>query len=193
MIKGLGYTFGMFIGIPLIVIVVNFLFFRGNQVTQKEVGEYIANSKIIEVRVSAGIKQVWDVYYPKITQGNNVKVIIRVDFYSPEHHKYMELITFDGYDFRGEYHYDNNRTRIEVIRSGGDFLVRANQVQWNDPAYGTEANPVPVFGVKVIKSGTGDSQVEFDVPEDLNRIFVEQYLDHFLSEDAFDKLFRSKT
>jgi len=189
MVKGLGYTLGVFIGFPLILVAVNFLFFRGNQVTQKEVGEYIANSKIIEVRVSAGITPVWDVYYPKITQGNNVKVIIRVDFYSPEHHKYMELITFDGYDFRGEYHYDNNRTRDVIIYSGGNFLVRANQVQWNDPAYGTEANPVPVFGVKVINSGTGDSQVAFDVPDDLNRIFVEQYLDHFLSKEDFKKLF----
>ncbi|MFG6653199.1 hypothetical protein ACG0Z5_01785 [Scandinavium sp. M-37] len=189
MVKGLGYTLGVFIGFPLILIVVNFLFFSGNDVTQKEVGEYISGSKVIEVSIPSESAEISEGYYPKLTQGNNLKRVIRVQFYSLAHHKYMELITFNGYDFRGEYHYDNNKTRDVIIYSGGDFLVRANQVQWNDPAYGTEANPVPVFGVKVIKSGTGDSQVAFDVPDDLNRIFVEQYLDHFLSKEDFKKLF----
>ncbi|XUA17339.1 hypothetical protein ACQVA2_11635 [Citrobacter sp. OP27] len=189
MIRGLGYTFGMFIGIPLILMVVNFLFFRGNQVTQGEVTEYIVHSKVIEVFIPTESTEIWDIYYPKLTRGNNSRCFFKTIFYSQEHHKHMALITIDGYDFRGEYHYDNNRTRNDVIYSGGNFLVRANKAQWNDPAYGTEANPVPVFGVKVIESGTGDSQVGFDVPDNLNRIFVEQYLDHFLSKEDFKKLF----
>jgi hypothetical protein len=189
MFRGLGYTFGMFIGIPVLLIIVNFLFFRGNQVMQKEVDNYIANSKIIEIFIPTETEQDSEGYYPKLTQGDNVKRIIRVCFYSTAHRKYLELITFNGYDSRGENNYDNNTTRSAVIYSGGVFLVRANKAQWSDPAYGTEANPVPVFGMKVIKSGTGDSQVGFDVPDDLNRIFVEQYLDHFLSKKDFKKLF----
>ncbi|XUA17338.1 hypothetical protein ACQVA2_11630 [Citrobacter sp. OP27] len=189
MFRGLGYTFGMFIGIPLILIVVNFFFFRGNQVTQNEVTEYIVDSKIIEVVIPAESTEIWDSYYPRLTRGNNLKCFFQIMFYSQKYHKHMALITFDGYDFRGEYHYDNNRTRNDVIYSGGYYLVRANKAQWNDPAYGTEANPVPVFGVKVIKSGTGEPDAEFDVPDNLNRIFVEQYLDHFLSKEDFKKLF----
>jgi len=189
MFRGLGYTFGMFIGIPLLLIIVNFLFFRGNQVMHKEVDSYIANSKIIEIFIPVGIEHDSEGYYPKLTQGNNIKRIIRVCFYSTAHRKHLELITFNGYDSRDGNNYDNNYTRSAVIHSGGYFLVRANKVQWNDPAYGTEANPVPVFGVKVIKSGTGDSQVAFDVPDNINRIFVEQYLDHFLSKKDFKKLF----
>ncbi|MFJ3456506.1 hypothetical protein ACIPMZ_05985 [Scandinavium goeteborgense] len=188
MIRGLGYTFGMFIGIPLLLIVVNFLFFRGNQVTENEVAKYIVESRIIEVVVPGGITRISEGYYPKLTQGNNVKRIYRTIFYSQEHHKYMMLITFKGYDFRGKYNHDNNDLRNTIIYFGGNFLVRANKAQWNDPAYGTEANPVPVFGVKAIKI-TRDSQVEFDVPDNLNRIFVEQYLDHFLSKENFKKLF----
>ncbi|XUA17337.1 hypothetical protein ACQVA2_11625 [Citrobacter sp. OP27] len=189
MFRGLGYTFGMFIGIPLLLIIVNFLFFRGNQVTQNEVAEYIAESRVIEVVVPGGIARISEGYYPKLTQGNNVKRIYRIIFYSQEYHKYMMLITFDGFDFRGKYNHDNNDLRNTIIYFGGNFLVRANKAQWNDPAYGTEANPVPVFGVKAIKSGTKDLQVEFDVPDNLNRIFVEQYLDHFLSKEDFKKLF----
>ncbi|MCS2154136.1 hypothetical protein MUU49_16385 [Scandinavium goeteborgense] len=189
MIRGLGYTFGMFIGIPLLLIIVNFLFFRGNQVTQNEVENYIANSKVIEIFIPVGIEHDSEGYYPKLTQGNNIKRIIRVCFYSPAHRKYLELITFNGYDSRNGNNYDNNYTRSAVIHSGGYFLVRANKAQWSDPAYGTEANPVPVFGVKVIENGVGEPQVEFDVPDNLNRIFVEQYLDHFLSKENFKKLF----
>jgi len=179
----------MFIGIPLLLIIVNFLFFRGNQVTQNEVTKYIVESKIIEVVIPAEPTEIWDSYYPRLTRGNNLKCFFQIMFYSQKYHKHMALITFDGYDFRGEYHYDNNRTRNDVIYSGGYYLVRANKAQWNDPAYGTEANPVPVFGVKVIKSGTGEPDAEFDVPDNLNRIFVEQYLDHFLSKEDFKKLF----
>jgi hypothetical protein len=189
MIRGLGYTFGMFIGIPLLLIIVNFLFFRGNQVTQNEVAKYIVESKIIEVVVPGGVKRISEGYYPKLMQGDNVKSIYRIIFYSHEHHKYMMLITFDGYDFRGKYNHDNNMIRNTIIYFGGNFLVRANKGQWSDPAYGTEANPVPVFGVKAIKSETRDLQVEFDVPDNLNRIFVEQYLGHFLSKEDFKKLF----
>jgi hypothetical protein len=189
MIRGLGYTFGVFIGIPLLLIIVNFLFFRGNQVTQEEVSEYIANSNSVEVTIPTGATRLSEVYYPKLTQGNNLKIFFRITFYSSKYHKHMELITFNGYDFQGEYHYDNNRIRNTIIYFGGDFLVRANNAQWNDPAYGNEANPVPVFGVKVVKSGTRDSQEAFDVPDNLNRIFVEQYLDHFLSKEDFKKLF----
>jgi hypothetical protein len=188
MIRGLGYTFGMFIGIPILLIIVNFLFFRGNQVTQDEVTEYIVDSKVIEAVVPGGVTPISEGYYPKLTQGNNVKSIFRIIFFSKEYHKYMMLITFDGYDFRGKYNHDNNDLRNTIIYFGGNFLVRANKAQWNDPTYGTEANPVPVFGVKAIKI-TRDSQVEFDVPDNLNRIFVEQYLDHFLSKEDFKKLF----
>jgi hypothetical protein len=187
--RGLGYTFGMFIGIPILLIIVNFLFFRGKQVMPKEVDNYIANSKIIEIYIPTETEQDSEGYYPKLTQGDNVKRIIRVCFYSTAHRKYLELITFNGYDSRGHNNYDNNYTRSAVIYSGGYFLVRANKAQWSDPAYGTEANPVPVFGVKAIKSGTKDLKVEFDVPDNLNRIFVEQYLDHFLSKEDFKKLF----
>ncbi|MCS2158971.1 hypothetical protein MUU48_18990 [Scandinavium sp. H11S7] len=189
MIRGLGYTFGVFIGIPILLIIVNFLFFRGNQVTQNEVENYIANSKIIEIFIPTETEQDSEGYYPKLTQGDNFKRIIRVCFYSTEHRKYLELITFNGYDSRDGNNYDNNYTRSAVIYSGGHFLVRANKAQWSDPVYGTEANPVPVFGVKVIENGVGEPQVEFDVPDNLNRIFVEQYLDHFLSKEDFKKLF----
>jgi len=189
MFRGLGYTFGMFIGIPLLLVIVNFLFFRGNQVTQDEVTKYISDSKIIEVVVPRGITRISEGYYPKLTQGNNVKRIFRTIFYSEEHHKFMMLITFKGYDFRGKYNHDNNMIRNTIIYSGGVFLVRANKAQWSDSVYGTEPNPVPVFGVKVIENGVGEPQVEFDVPDNLNRIFVEQYLDHFLSKEDFKKLF----
>lgn len=209
--KGIGYVLGVFIVIPVTIAIVNFLFFRGNQVTQKQVSEYINDSRIVEIfipRVGLERNMGKDIekdrtklesesYHPKLTRGNNTKSIYRFIFYSEKYNKYMMLINFDGFDYGDPFNHDRNDERNKIVLSGNYFLVRANNKQWNDVNYGSEANPVPVFGITL--SGRGyekfstkmleRDKILFDVSEQINRIFVEQYLDHFLPHDAYKKLF----
>ncbi len=43
--KKMGFVIGLLIGIPLFIILINFLFFRGNNPSEKEVNSYISHSK----------------------------------------------------------------------------------------------------------------------------------------------------
>lgn len=198
MLKGFGFIFGLTVGIPLLIIIINFLFFRGNQVTSEQVKKYIDNSAIIEVFIPSGIKRNYKVYYPKLTRGNNIKVIYRHTFYAEQYQKYLMLVSFAGFDYSDVFNGDISKSRCRVIGEGGYFLVRANQAQWNDPAYGTAKNPIPIFGVEIIGREEGkpkdirsirQTKEQFDVRDEINVIFVEQYLDHFITKAEFNKLF----
>ncbi len=98
----------------------------------------------------------------------------------------------------GAFNLDLNDDRISVIWSGKYFMVRINNIQLNDESYGSEENPVPVLGVTLSGRGyeTIDPQVlaedrnHSDVSERVNRIFVEQYLNNFISNESFKKLFQ---
>lgn len=224
--KAMGYTIGVFIVVPVIITVVNFLFFRGNQITKQQITQYINDSSTIEVFIPpqkiddyvinimnvemekmAKIENMkdtsklkYETYSPKITQrGDNTKVIYRFTFYSKKYNRYMVLINFDGFEYYDGAlsNHDHNYERNRVIYSGRYFMVRVNNKQWNDKNYGSEINPVPVFGVTL--SGRGyeefspgvlvESRKQSDVSDKINRIFVEQYLNYFLPSDAYKKLF----
>ncbi|EEJ9033710.1 hypothetical protein [Salmonella enterica] len=214
--KGVGYALGVFVVIPAIIIIVNFIFLRGNKVTQKEITQYIDDSKTVELfipptcipkiepkcKIGEGIKDRTILKYKNYslnsTQENNIKTFNRFIFYSQKYNKYMMLINFNGFDYRGAFNLDLNDDRISVIWSGKYFMVRINNIQLNDESYGSEKNPIPVFGITLSGHGyeTIDPQVlaedrkHSDVSEQVNRIFVEQYLNNFISNESFKKLFR---
>ncbi|EHR8838583.1 hypothetical protein ABJ851_004035 [Shigella flexneri] len=115
-------------------------------------------------------------------------------FYSHHYNKYFALFSFDGFDYDGNI--DRNAlVRIPVLVKGGYFIVRVNNKQLSDLSYGSENNPVPVFGVTVSSRGYDTDWVlkqdrgHFDVSDKINRVFVEQYLNYFLPEEDFKKLF----
>ncbi|EAQ7793718.1 hypothetical protein NJB59_004329, partial [Salmonella enterica] len=206
----------VFVVVPVVIYVVNFLFFHGNKVTQEQVTQYINDSRIIEVfiprvtmldvklenstdgnMVEDGSRLDSENYRIKLSRKDNLKRIKRFIFYSKKYNRYMMLINFDGFDYGGPYNFDLNDDRNSVIFSGRYFMVRINNKQWGDVRYGSEKKPVPIFGVTL--SGRGYESVApqvlatdrgySDVSERLNRIFVEQYLNNFLPNDDFKKLF----
>lgn len=198
MLRGFGFILGLTVGIPLLIIIINFLFFRGNHVTPEQIKKYINDSSIIEVFIPRGIKRNYKVYYPKLSRGNNSKVIYRHTFYAEQYQKYLMLVSFAGFDYSDVFNGDKSYSRCRVIGRGGYFLVRANQAQWNDPAYGTAKNPMPIFGVEIIGREEGkpkdirsirQTKEQFDVSDEINVLFVEQYLDHFITKAEFNKLF----
>ncbi|ECQ0215079.1 hypothetical protein FZS96_22845, partial [Salmonella enterica] len=69
--KGIGYAFGVFVVVPVVIYVVNFLFFHGNKVTQEQVTQYINDSRIIEVFIPR--VTMLDVKLENSTDGNMVE------------------------------------------------------------------------------------------------------------------------
>lgn len=196
--KGLGYLLGVVFGIPLVIVIVNFLFLRGNSVTASQVESYIKNSNIIEVFIPDEVDENSKIYYPKLTRGNNTKIIYRPVFYSEAHQKYLMLVSFSGFDFSGAFNRDKSGTRNTEVYNGGYFLVRANQQQWHDASFGTKEKPMPIFGIEKIGRLSGkprdindiwQDKKRYDISDEINYLFVEQYLDHFLAKEDFKKLF----
>lgn len=208
-----GYVFGAFGICPVIIIIINLLCFRGNQVTPEQLTEYINDSSLVELNVPR-IKLEEDSNYEQLHLGKESKltdkvyitgisrrssgpIINRILFFSKKYNKFFEMINFDGFDYGGQFNLEQNDSRLNVIWSGNHFIVRINNKQWSDTNYGTEKNPIPVFGVTI--SGRGYENLDprvlkrdrgyFDVSDKLNRIFVEQYLNYFLPEEDFEKLF----
>ncbi|MFT4292126.1 hypothetical protein [Enterobacter sp.] len=213
--KGIGYAVGVFIVIPVIIVIINFLFFQENKVTQEQTTQYINDSKVVEIFIPrvfmSGVRPGNDIdknimensskldtesYRMKLTQGDDIKRINRFIFYSKKYNRYMMLINFDGFDYGGPLNLDLNDGRNRIIFSGKYFMVHINNKQWGDISYGSEKKPVPVFGITL--SGRGyenfnpqvlaDDRKLSDVSERMNRIYVEQYLNNFLPSDDLEKL-----
>lgn len=119
-VRGLGYSFGAVVAFPLIMIVVNYLFFRGNQVTPEQVTKYISDSVIVELYLpEVGVednctKYIHRIYYPELPlsrgrgNSNHTKTINQFVFFSKEYQRYFMLINFDGFDYGGEFNLDQN-------------------------------------------------------------------------------------
>lgn len=196
--KGLSYLFAVIVIIPLIIVIVNFLFFRGNSVKTTQVENYINDSKVIEVLIPSGVKRNSKVYYSKLNRRNTTRTIYRTVFYSEAHQKYLMLVSFSGFDFSGAFNRDKCDTRNRVVYYGGYFLVRANQQQWHDASFGTKEKPMPIFGIEIIGTLRGkptkindlwQERELYDISDEINYLFVEEYLDHFLEKEDFKKLF----
>jgi hypothetical protein len=98
--KGIGYAVGVFIVIPVIIVIINF-YFPGNKVTQEQTTQYINDSKVVEIFIPrvfmSGVRPGNDIdknimensskldtesYRMKLTQGDDIKRINRFIFYS---------------------------------------------------------------------------------------------------------------
>ena len=95
------------------------------------------------------------------------------------------------------------------FNEGNVFLVRVNRIQLHDPKYGTKENPVPVFWYKFVKGtiryryntdGTPYDpsqhdpyfEVQDNVSDEANKLFVTEYLTRFLPQEEIERLFGKK-
>ena len=200
--KSLGTLFGSLVIAPATFFIINSLCFRGNQVTQEQVTQYINDSKTIEFLIpyaydeSDEKKVSFEVYRRGL---RDLKTIHRFAFFSKEYNRYFVVMNFDGFDYSGAFNSDRNGLeRNPVLHRGGYFMVHANNTQWHDINYGAKENPVPIFAFEVSPRSyktswvLEDKKKEFDVSDDINRIFVEQYLNYFISDENFKKLFQKQ-
>lgn len=217
--RSIGYVFGAFVIMPIIIIIANMFFFKGNNVTQEQITNYINDSKMMEVYIPKSkyddafdenafhrgdvTKNNYESYRIGVSKKHSAyKTIHRFIFFSKKHNKYLVLLTFDGFDYSDIYNtekikIENNDSRNTVVGKGNYFMIRVNNKQWNDKDYGTEINPVPIFGVTVSGRDYDELQqknlerarVVCDVSDELNRVFVGQYLNYFLPEENFKRWF----
>lgn len=216
--RSIGYVFGAYVMMPIIIIIINIFLFKGNNVTQEQITNYINDSKMIEVYIPEAeyddavdedafhrgeeTKENYESYRIGISRKHSAyKTIHRFIFFSKKYKKYLVLLTFDGFDYSDIYNtenikVENNDSRNRVAGNGHYFIARINNRQWNDKDYGTEKNPVPIFGVTVSgrdydelqQENLKNTRVFFDVSDELNRVFVGQYMNYFLPEEDFKKM-----
>lgn len=113
--RSIGYVFGAFVIMPIIIIIINMFFFKGNNVTQEQITNYINDSKMIEVYIPEAeyddavdedafhrgdeTKKNYESYRIGVSKKHSAyKTIHRFIFFSKKYNKYLALLTFDGFD-----------------------------------------------------------------------------------------------
>ncbi len=190
--KRMGYVIGLIVGIPIFIILVNYLFFRGNNPKEKEKDVYIQNSIIDTIEIKAIFPKGEQYIVGVSRRGRPSAFLFKYPFYSEKYKKNFVLLIYEGFD-------DNRQYRQSLLGRGAftngsnNVTVNINKKQLNNPKYGTKENPVPVFPIDMLDlkwKGRGWESDPFHVSDDLNKIFVEQYLKHFMPKDEYEEMFK---
>ena len=192
--KKMGYIIGLVIGIPLFILIANFFFFRGNSPSETEIVNYIKNSDVDTIILPQNVQMRSEQYIKGFSRrGRPSGFLDKYPFYDKKFNKHFVMLIINFLD-------NNSVMRSFVLRrnEGGDKIsVRINQIQLNNPKYGTKENPIPVFPIDLIRdSGVstwearGYPEDPFHVSDELNMIFVEQYLKHFMPKEEFKEMFK---
>ena len=184
--KKMGYVIGLVIGIPIFIVVVNFFFFRGNDPDLKEISQYIQNSKKDTIILPQNSTVKSEQFIKGLSRSGRPSGFLRgYKFLDAKYKKYFSLMTFVWFD-------KNAEMRTAVLRQNEDgdkISVRINKDQLKNPQYGTKENPIPVFPIDILNLKGGYPEDPFHVSDELNKIFVEQYLKHFMPEEEFKEMF----
>ncbi len=186
--NALGYIIGTVIVVPIVLYLLNLIFFTPRKVTENQIDNYIENS--IETKDNVG-------KYPPYVPGNlgkeklglNSKSVTRV---LDRHSQYL---VYHGYSYYSKKH--KKFFNLIVINWGGgiyngldeeeDIFIYVNKEDLNNPEYGTIDNPVPILHfIGVNKSIRPDNK-------DFNKIYmsniyrenVKLYLTYFMSKKEF--------
>ena len=192
--KKMGYVIGLVIGIPLFILVVNFFLFRGNAPSETEVLNYIKNSNVDTIILPQNVQENTEQYIKGLSRrGRPSGFLDKYPFFDKKNNKHFVMLIINFLD-------NSSVMRSLVLRQnkeGDKISVHINQTQLNDPKYGTKENPVPVFPIDLISDpeqssweARGWESDPFHVSEDLNKIFVEQYLKHFMPKEEFKEMFK---
>jgi hypothetical protein len=142
----IGYSLGGGVIIPCFLYLISIIFFNPNKVTETVINQYIGNS--IEIQAdSAGNVSYWDrensngklglqsirIRYFLAKGGEGAQYYHCFIFNSNKYHKYFKLIALSGVGafIRPSYY-------VSII-------ITVNKDDFNNPAYGTIDNPIPVL------------------------------------------------
>ena len=199
-----GTIFALLVGAPLLIFIITRFTLGGNKAAIPYADTYIKNSDTIVVKVPKdhhNIKIEHDIFttsgwFMGVAQTRTASCDIFY-FFSPEHKKYLGVITFTGgYNvaLRGSgektWYDDLEILRLDFLYEIKSFSAYVNHKQWQDPTYGTKDNPVPIFFKRAL---SGHETLDMDdwvtIKPSVNKKFVELYLAHELSSKEFKRLY----
>ncbi len=127
----------------------------------------------------------------RLSRGNSSGFMYSYNFYSEKYKKYFSVKTFLGFDKYARIERDN------VFYDNPTITVHINKDLLVDTSYGTQEKPLPIFARELIDLGEGKMWLEeqkewFYVSDTLNFMFVREYLNHFLPEEDFKKMFKEE-
>jgi|GEM_PF-1094859 len=190
-----GYIIGVVVVIPLLIPLVNFLFFRGNNITPELLNNYISQCQTVSFTVpplkKLDLKS--KVYYPRLKRrGDGTRVFTKFIFFSSRYQKYFAVIDIEF----SRHDAGSISVRRKILASGATFAALVHPWFINNPAYGTHDNPVPVFTKELLaRKGRSDWsdfhqwQKLFLVSEEDTRAYISEYLEHFVKKEEFKSIF----
>ncbi|WP_455067332.1 hypothetical protein [Prevotella melaninogenica] len=200
-----GTVFASLVGAPLLIFIITRFTLGGNKDAIPYADTYIKNSDTIVVKIPINHREI-DVYDDIFTTSGWFMGVAQtrsatynmIYFYSPEHKKYLGVVTFKGcYNTiqRGSgekiWYDDIEDQRLTFLYWIKSFSAYVNRQQWLDPTYGTKDNPVPIFFKRSLsgheKLGGMDDFIT--IKPSVNKKFVELYLAHELSSKEFNRLY----
>ena len=200
-----GTVFASLVGAPLLIFIITRFTLGGNKDAIPYADTYIKNSDTIVVKIPINHREI-DVYDDIFTTSGWFMGVAQtrsatynmIYFYSPEHKKYLGVVTFKGcYNTiqRGSgekiWYDDIEDQRLTFLYWIKSFSAYVNRQQWQDPTYGTKDNPVPIFFKRSLsgheKLGGMDDFIT--IKPSVNKKFVELYLAHELSSKEFNRLY----
>jgi len=200
-----GTVFASLVGGPLLIFIITRFTLGGNKDAIPYADTYIKNSDTIVVKIPINHREIDiddDVFttsgwFMGVAQTRSATYNM-YSFYSPEHKKYLGVVTFIGsYNTiqRGSgekiWYDDIEVQRLTFLYWIKSFSAYVNRQQWQDPTYGTKDNPVPIFFKRSLsgheKLGGMDDFIT--IKPSVNKKFVELYLAHELSSKEFNRLY----
>ncbi|WP_455253742.1 hypothetical protein [Prevotella melaninogenica] len=200
-----GTVFASLVGGPLLIFIITRFTLGGNKDAIPYADTYIKNSDTIVVKIPINHREIDiddDVFttsgwFMGVAQTRSA-IYNMYYFYSPEHKKYLGVVTFKGgYNTiqRGSgekiWYDDIEVQRLTFLYWIKSFSAYVNRQQWQDPTYGTKDNPVPIFFKRSLsgheKLGGMDDFIT--IKPSVNKKFVELYLAHELSSKEFNRLY----
>ena len=200
-----GTVFASLVGAPLLIFIITRFTLGGNKDAIPYADTYIKNSDTIVVKTPINGLEIDtddDVFttsgwFMGVAQTRSATYNM-YSFYSPEHKKYLGVVTFIGsYNTiqRGSgekiWYDDIEVQRLTFLYWIKSFSAYVNRQQWQDPTYGTKDNPVPIFFKRSLSGheNLGGMDDFITIKPSVNKKFVELYLAHELSSKEFNRLY----
>ena len=200
-----GTIFASLVGAPLLIFIITRFTLGGNKDAIPYADTYIKNSDTIVVKIPINHREIDiddDVFttsgwFMGVAQTRSATYNM-YSFYSPEHKKYLGVVTFIGsYNTiqRGSgekiWYDDIEDHRLTFLYWIKSFSAYVNRQQWQDSTYGTKDNPVPIFFKRSLSGHEilGGMDDFITIKPSVNKKFVELYLAHELSSKEFNRLY----
>jgi hypothetical protein len=187
--KYISWFIVIFVIAPVLVFLINFLFFPKNGDAEKYVTDYIENSTEIKLYVPS--RKEADKYFKtdRVYTGLGTafsrgklsgKRVEKMVFFNNEYQKYFSLSIIAEKEIQFDAYYR--------IASGRDVIAEVNKYELESPDYGTRENPVPIFMLN-IPNVTHPDFIKVLITEEQYVRTVSFYLTYIMPKKEFKERF----